>query len=219
MPFYEAAKKADSELGRRKKKYTRIPLVTKLKIINCYKTGEYSYLDIARKFKIGYPSARYIYHKYNEEFYFPPVQRGKGKPGKECKLFPHLDEIQFMYNVLGLTFRQIGKTYGVSYQRVEQVFRKYGIKSRRGAVRKFTHCNKGHQLNIENKEYRGSCAQCRQERLAFRAAGKHLKTHCINGHEYTLKSTRFVKYAPGKYVRRCKICQREHMKKYREKNK
>jgi hypothetical protein len=44
------------------------------------------------------------------------------------------------------------------------------------------------------------------------------KTHCINGHRFTKKTTQMKVYPDGRVVRRCRVCQSEHDKlRYRYK--
>lgn len=51
------------------------------------------------------------------------------------------------------------------------------------------------------------------------AGHNKFNTHCKQGHEWTKENTAIAYYAPGKPFRRCKACNREHIRKWRLNNK
>ena len=67
-------------------------------------------------------------------------------------------------------------------------------------------CRVRHCINYNHLE-----PVTRGENVRRGEAGKHekIKTHCPEGHEYTISNTMFITTRPGCKARRCRICNNE----------
>lgn len=180
-----------------------------------YLQGGMSHQEISEKFKITYTAACGFYNYYKSEYAFPPMKCVR----KQSSLFENVEMAYWLYSQ-GSTLEEVGKVFGVSRERVRQVFEAIGgMPSRKaGRNKKYLVCKKGHQLR-EN-EYRHTCKTCAKESKERREKGLYTRTHCKWGHEFTEDNLYWYPLLKGGKGRRCKICMYEKSKAYnlRKKN-
>ena len=90
---------------------------------------------------------------------------------------------------------------------------------RRGFWGAKTHCPKGHPYEGDNLIGGGKagrlCRECKAQRRN-KTERRISATHCPNGHEWTPETTGQVR-TPSGSARRCVICRRETVRRYKEK--
>lgn len=90
--------------------------------------------------------------------------------------------------------------------------------SQRRGRRIITHCPNGHEYTPDNIERVGKfkCKQCRIDRLARRRKGKYGRDYCRHGHKKTPGNTYTTREPDGTLTRRCRTCQKDNQRRYRE---
>lgn len=93
----------------------------------------------------------------------------------------------------------------------------FELSQRRGG-RVITHCPNGHPYTPDNIERVGKfkCKTCREARLARRRKGKYGRGYCHKGHKYTPSNTYTTREPDGTLTRRCRTCQKDNQRRYRE---
>lgn len=189
-------------------------LIRHLKMVELYLTGKHTHKQVANKLKVSYSTAFQFYLRNKIEYDLPPTKKQTWPSPKSGLTDKSVKEAHRLYKT-GLTLQQIGVIYGnVSRERIRQVFKKYGLKIRKAGIRihKNTHCDAGHKLR--KYEYRLTCKRCKDIKRTIRSKKLHLKTHCINGHEYTEDNTHWQLCSTGKRGRRCVECTRAAQKRH-----
>lgn len=188
------------------------------KLVKLYWVGKYTHAEIAEKVGVTYACVQYFFKTWKDIFSFPkpPKKFRKRSPHWKSTIMENVQEAYAFY-LQGSTLQEIGNAYGgISRERVRQVFKMNGLKSRPTGrpSRKYLECPKGHKLG--KGEHRNKCNICRTERKELRAKGLHRIKTCKQGHECTEENTYFYMYK-GYKGRRCKKCSYGYIKKWKAK--
>ncbi len=94
-------------------------------------------------------------------------------------------------------------------------------RSMRRGRRIITHCPNGHEYTPENIERHGryKCKACRADRLRRKRKGEHGRGYCRKGHRLTKTNTYYTTRANRVVERRCRTCQIDNQRRYRERKK
>lgn len=192
----------------------------KEKLHEFYSGGQLFHHEIAEKLGIKYGQAYSFYKNHHlERCYARPSRHPRTRRNSDTPvLMANVAAAYKFYLEANLTLAEVGELFGgITRERVRQVFKMNGLKSRpAGSVRKYDHCEKGHLL--VQGEYSWTCSTCREERKKKRERGLHLKTHCIHGHEMTPENTlHFLLKGGPKEGRRCKTCAYECNRNWQKK--
>lgn len=174
--------------------------MVKERLVGLYVFGVLTHHEIAKNLGLTYNQVYQFYMANRAKYNLPLPNKRNYSP-----ITQNVYEAYKLY-VGGLTLEKVGDQFGITRERVRQVFEKFGLETRNAgySCRKYYFCNKGHELH--KGETRLNCPTCRQLKKEYRAKGLHFKTHCLKGHELKGDNLYMSKYAPGKYSRRCRKC-------------
>lgn len=186
------------------------------KLLMLYSTGNYTHEQLSDKFNIPRNNVSSFFQRHKKNYFLPKPPRKKRKK-QASAIGEHNIDLAYTLYQTGATLQKVGEKFGITRERVRQVFHKFNKISRpSGSQKKYHFCKNGHEMT--KGKFAATCQICIDDRRARRANGLYLKTHCIHGHEYTPENTVVVKAKPG-YAnsRRCKTCHVAAIKRSREK--
>lgn len=182
---------------------------TKSRLHKLYSMGKLTHFQIAEKLGLEYKQVYGFYDCFKHKEYYtkPPRNPRTRRNYLEPILMANVEKAYAFY-LGGLTLAQVGERFGgVTRERVRQVFKINGLKSRHsGFTRRKTAyvCDKGHKLG--KKEYPKTCKKCRIERRKLREKGFHLVSHCKQGHAIAGPNLMETFLPSGIRARRCRVC-------------
>lgn len=189
------------------------------KLVSLYSTGEYSHTSVSDITGISYYLVYKFYREWKIWFQFPQAKR-KPRTGDKSAITNVKEAYEFYCS--GATLEDVGIRYGITRERVRQIFRLHGLLSRRiwtQKRKKYFHCKVGHKL--QKGEYLNTCEKCRKDRESRKKNGFLQKIMCKNGHLLQPPNLIFYIYGDGKQGRKCKQCcyarSKEYLKNKRKK--